>query len=110
MTISGAPSKRSTLTRLPERAAYDINIIHRILDEGLVCHVGIVDDGQPIVIPMAFARIDEMIYLHGSKSSRLLRILTSGAETCITVTLVDGLVLARSAFHHSMNYRSAMVF
>jgi len=84
--------------------------VHAILDEGLVCHVAFVADGNPVVIPTAYARVDEAIYLHGSASNRMLRSLVSGAPACITVTLIDGLVLARSAFHHSMNYRCVVMF
>jgi len=101
---------RTTVRRLPERGFYDRATIHQILDEGLICHVGFVSEGQPTVIPMAYVRVDEWICLHGSKASRMLRALAAGVEVCITVTLLDGLVLARSAFHHSMNYRSAVVF
>src|SRR5262249_40939345 len=84
--------------------------IHAILDEAIICHVGLVVAGVPTVIPMAFVRVGESICLHGSKGSRLMQIAGSGAEICITVTLLDGLVLARSASHHSRNYRSAVVF
>ena len=104
-----APSPRSAVRRLPERAAYEREAIHAILDEGLICHVGVVADGQPFVIPCVYARIGDRIYLHGSPASRLLRALAEGAPACVTVTLLDGLVLARSAFHHSMNYRSVVV-
>ena len=101
---------RTTVRRIPERGVYDRAAIHDILDEATICHVGFVVAGVPTVIPMAFVRVGESIYLHGSKASRLLQIAGSGAEICVTVTLLDGLVLARSAFHHSMNYRSAVVF
>lgn len=104
------PSERSTVRRNAKRAAYDRDVIHAILDEGLVAHVGFVADGQPFVIPMAYARIDETIYLHGAAASRLMRVLQGGVGVCLTVTHLDGLVLARSAFHHSMNYRSVVVF
>ena len=106
---AAAPSPRTAVRRLPERAAYDRATIHAILDEGLVCHVGFVADGQPFVIPTVYARLGERLYLHGSPGSRMLRALTDGAPACVTVTLVDGLVLARSAFHHSMNYRSVVL-
>ncbi|MNY18328.1 Pyridoxamine 5'-phosphate oxidase [compost metagenome] len=104
------PTERSTVRRRPKRAVYDREVIHAILDEGLVGHVGFVVDGEPFVIPMAYARLDETLYLHGAAASRLLRTLRGGADVCLTVTLLDGLVLARSAFHHSMNYRSVVVF
>ncbi|MBO9539741.1 pyridoxamine 5'-phosphate oxidase family protein [bacterium] len=104
------PTERSTIKRRAKRAAYDREVVHAILDEGLVGHVGFVADGQPFVIPMAYARIDETLYLHGAAASRLLRTLRAGADVCLSVTLLDGLVLARSAFHHSMNYRSVVVF
>src|SRR5919206_4266398 len=99
-------TERTRVRRLPERAAYDRDTVHAILDEGFVCHVGFVVDGQPYVIPTGYARAGETLYLHGSSGSRLG--LAPGMEVCVTVTLLDGLVLARSAFHHSMNYRSVM--
>ena len=97
---------RTRARRLPERAAYDRATVHAILDEGFICHVGFVAGGQPYVIPTGYARVGETVYLHGSTGSRLG--LWPGMEVCVTVTLLDGLVLARSAFHHSMNYRSVM--
>jgi nitroimidazol reductase NimA-like FMN-containing flavoprotein (pyridoxamine 5'-phosphate oxidase superfamily) len=100
------PTARTRVRRLPERAAYDRAVVHAILDEGFVCHVGFVVDGQPFVIPTGYARVGETVYLHGSTGSRLG--LRPGMDVCVTVTLVDGLILARSAFHHSMNYRSVM--
>jgi len=103
-------SARATVTRLPKRASYDASVIHAILDEGLVCHVGFEAEGQVYVIPMAYARVGDRVLLHGSKKSRLLRALAAGRDVCVTVTLLDGLVLARSVFHHSMNYRSVCVF
>jgi hypothetical protein len=108
--VPGPPSPRSEVKRLPERARYDRATVHAILDEGLVAHVGIVADGAPVVIPTAYVRMGDWLYLHGSPASRLLRALARGARACVTVTLLDGLVLARSAFHHSMNYRSVVVF
>ncbi|HEX6675137.1 MAG TPA: pyridoxamine 5'-phosphate oxidase family protein [Actinomycetes bacterium] len=102
-----APTERTTLRRLPERASYDRDTVHAILDEGFVCHVGFVVDGHPQVIPTGYARVGETLYLHGSTGSRLG--LRPGADVCVTVTLLDGIVLARSAFHHSMNYRSVVV-
>ena len=100
---------RTTVRRLSTRGAYDRETVHAILDEALICHVGFVVDGQPIVIPTIHWRSGDTLYFHGSMASRMLRSLRSGVEACITVTLLDGLVLARSAFHHSMNYRSAVV-
>ncbi len=103
------PTKRTTVRRIRERGVYDPRVIKAILDEALMCHVGFVDEGQPYVIPTIHARIDDRIYLHGSPGSRLLRCLGAGIPACVTVTLLDGLVLARSAFHHSMNYRSVVI-
>ena len=103
------PTGTQTVKRLPERGVYDRAVIHEILDEGLICHVGFVADGQPFVIPTAYVRIAESLYIHGSPASRMLRTLADGATACVTVTLIDGLVLARSAFHHSMNYRLVVV-
>jgi uncharacterized protein len=100
------PTERTRVRRLPERAVYDRATVHAILDEGFICHVGFVAGGQPYVIPTGYARVGETLYLHGSTGSRLG--LLPGMDVCVTVTLVDGLVLARSAFHHSMNYRSVM--
>lgn len=97
------------IRRLPERGSYDREEIDAILDEGLFCSVGIVADGQPIVIPMAYARRGNEIILHGARASRLLGVGAAGSPVCVSVTLLDGLVLAKSAFHHSMNYRSAVV-
>jgi uncharacterized protein len=99
-------TERTRARRLPERAAYDRATVHAILDEGFICHVGFVVDGQPFVVPTGYARVGETVYLHGSTGSRLG--LRPGMDVCVTVTLLDGLVLARSAFHHSMNYRSVM--
>ncbi|HKO55851.1 MAG TPA: pyridoxamine 5'-phosphate oxidase family protein [Thermoanaerobaculia bacterium] len=103
-------TERTTVRRLPKRGLYDREIIHAILDEALICHVGFVVDGAPVVIPTIHTRVDDTLYFHGSAASRMLRSLRGGVEACVTVTLLDGLVLARSAFHHSMNYRSAVVF
>jgi nitroimidazol reductase NimA-like FMN-containing flavoprotein (pyridoxamine 5'-phosphate oxidase superfamily) len=103
-------SERSEVRRRAERAAYDTETIHAILDAAPVGHVGFVADGRPIVIPMLFGRHGDDIYLHGSVASRLQRSMAQSLDVCLTVTLVDGLVLARSAFHHSMNYRSAVLF
>jgi nitroimidazol reductase NimA-like FMN-containing flavoprotein (pyridoxamine 5'-phosphate oxidase superfamily) len=104
------PSDRATVKRLPQRAAYDRATIDRILDEGLVCHVGFVQEGQPFVIPTIYVRIGDRVYVHGSPASRMLKALQGGIPVCVAVTLLDGLVLARSAFHHSMNYRSVVLF
>jgi nitroimidazol reductase NimA-like FMN-containing flavoprotein (pyridoxamine 5'-phosphate oxidase superfamily) len=105
----GVPSARTTVKRHPERGAYDRVVIDAILDEALVCHVGFVIDGQPFVIPTIHARDGEVLYLHGSPGSRMLRSLRNGVDACVTVTLLDGLVLARSVYNHSMNYRSVVV-
>jgi nitroimidazol reductase NimA-like FMN-containing flavoprotein (pyridoxamine 5'-phosphate oxidase superfamily) len=102
-----APTDRTRVRRLPERASYDRETVHAILDEGFVCHVGFVLDGRPFVIPTGYARVGETLYLHGSTGSRLG--LRPEVDVCVTVTLLDGLVLARSSFHHSMNYRSVVV-
>jgi nitroimidazol reductase NimA-like FMN-containing flavoprotein (pyridoxamine 5'-phosphate oxidase superfamily) len=105
------PTERTVPTRARERAAYDRELVHSVLDEGWVCHLGFVRDGAPVVLPTLYARAGERLYVHGSTGSRPLR--TAGEEegmpVCLTVTLVDGLVLARSAFHHSVNYRSVVV-
>lgn len=101
---------RTTLRRRAQRGSYDRQLAYAILDEALVCHVGFVHEGQPLVLPMAYARDDDTLLLHGAAGNHMLRLLTGGAPLCVTVTLIDGLVLARSAFHHSMNYRSLMLF
>ena len=106
---SFAPTERTTLKRLPQRGSYDREVVYRILDEGFVCHVGFAVDGQPFVIPTAYGRVGDKLYIHGSAASRTLRALGGGIPVCVTVTLVDGLVLARSAFHHSINYRSVVI-
>jgi uncharacterized protein len=103
------PSLRTRVRRLPDRGAYDRETIHAILDEGLVCHVGFASEGHPHVIPTLYGREGERLYLHGSAASRMLLGLEGGLPMCLTVTLLDGLVLARSAFHHSANYRSVVV-
>lgn len=103
-------TSRTTLKRLPRRGSHDRETINRILDEGFICHVGFVIDGQPFVIPTGYARAGDKVFIHGSQASRMLRALKAGAGVCVTVTLIDGLVLARSAFHHSMNYRSVVIF
>jgi len=104
-----APSDRTRVKRVPERGQYDRTSIDAILDEGLVCHVGFAVEGQPFVIPTGYARDGDRIIIHGSSASRMLRSLQQGIDVCLTVTLLDDLVLARSAFHHSMNYRSVVV-
>jgi nitroimidazol reductase NimA-like FMN-containing flavoprotein (pyridoxamine 5'-phosphate oxidase superfamily) len=101
---------RTTLKRLPKRGHYEHETVYAILDEGFICHVGFVFEDRPVVIPTGYARADDKLYIHGSQASRMLRTLSEGIDVCVTVTLVDGLVLARSAFHHSINYRSVVVF
>ncbi len=103
-------TERTTLKRLPKRGSYDRAELRRILDEGLICHVGFMSGTTPVVIPTAYGRVEDTLFLHGSAAGRMLRTVGSGIEVCVTVTLVDGLVLARSAFHHSINYRSVVVF
>ena len=104
-----SPTSRTRVRRLPRRASYDRDVIHALLDEALVCHVGFVDQQQPFVLPTTYARVGDTVYLHGSAASRMLRRLAEGIPVCVTVTLLDGLVFARSAFHHSMNYRSVVI-
>jgi nitroimidazol reductase NimA-like FMN-containing flavoprotein (pyridoxamine 5'-phosphate oxidase superfamily) len=103
------PTQRTQVKRLPDRGAYDSETVFKILDEALICHVGFSVDGQPYVIPTGFARVGDVLYIHGSAASRMLRTLAEGVQVCVTVTLLDGLVLARAAFHHSMNYRSVVM-
>lgn len=103
------PTERTRLHRIASRARYDRDTVHAILDEGLVCHLGFVADGQPYVIPTAYARADDLVYIHGSSASRALTVASAGIPVCLTVTHVDGIVLARSVFNHSMNYRSVVV-
>jgi hypothetical protein len=103
-------TERTQVRRLPKRGVYDREAVYRILDEGLVCHVGFVAEGKPVVIPTSYGRKGDRLYIHGSTASRMFRALCAGADVCVTVTLADGLVLARSAFHHSMNYRSVVIF
>ena len=108
MTI---PSERSRIRRLPERGSYERATIDSILDEALICHVGFLDSaGRPVVIPTIHARIGDVLYLHGSPASRMLRSMKSGQNVSVAATLVDGIVLAKSQFHHSLNYRSVVVF
>lgn len=106
---AAAPSSRTKLRRKPARGAYEREAIDAILDEALVAHVGLIEEGQPYVIPTLHARVGDLVYFHGSAASRTIRTLASGAPACLTVTLLDGLVLARSAVHHSVNYRSVVV-
>lgn len=107
--VSYQPNQRTRVTRLPKRAVYDKAQVHAILDEGFFCHVGFTVDDQPYVIPTGYVRAGEKLYIHGSAASRMLRTLDQDIKVCVTVTLVDGLVLARSSFHHSVNYRSVVV-
>jgi uncharacterized protein len=109
MAESYAPTPRTRVTREPERAVYDRAAAYQILDEGFICHVGFVMDNQPFVIPTGYGRSGDNLYIHGSAASRMLRNLDQGIAVCVTVTLLDGLVLARSIFNHSMNYRSVVV-
>jgi nitroimidazol reductase NimA-like FMN-containing flavoprotein (pyridoxamine 5'-phosphate oxidase superfamily) len=103
-------TRRTTLKRLPKRASFDRDVINSILDVGFICHVGFAVEGKPFVIPTGYARVEDKFLIHGSQASRMLRSLSEGIEVCVTVTLLDGLVLARSAFNHSMNYRSVVIF
>lgn len=105
-----AATGRTTLRRKKERGSHQRDLVHAILDEGLLCHVGFTADSSTFVVPMAYARVEDALYLHGATGNRMLRLLADEAEVCVTVTLLDALVLARSAFHHSMNYRSVMIF
>jgi uncharacterized protein len=103
-----SPTERTRVVREPQRGVYDREIIYKILDEGMVCHVGFSVDEQPYVIPTLFARVGDAIYFHGSAASRMLRRVGEGINVCVTVTLTDGIVMARSIFNHSMNYRSVV--
>jgi nitroimidazol reductase NimA-like FMN-containing flavoprotein (pyridoxamine 5'-phosphate oxidase superfamily) len=109
MSSSSAPTPRTRVVREPERAVYDRDVLNRILDEGFICHVGFVVDSQPFVIPTSYGRHEDALYIHGSAASRMLRNVSGGIPMCVTVTLLDGLVLARSIFNHSMNYRSVVL-
>jgi uncharacterized protein len=104
-----SPTERTQVRRLPKRGNYDRETVYKILDEGMICHVGFVVDGQPYVIPTGYGRSGDTLYIHGASTSRMLNSTAQGTPVCVTVTLVDGLVLARSAFHHSMNYRSIVI-
>lgn len=109
MSDKQMPSARTRVVREPERGVYDRESIYRILDEAFLCHVGFSVDGQPFVIPTSFGRKGANLYIHGSAASRMLRQMKEGVSVCVTVTLLDGLVLARSVFNHSMNYRSVVI-
>ena len=109
MNSTNTQTDRTTVKRLPKRGHYERETINTILDEGFICHAGFVVDGQPYVIPTGYARVGDDVYIHGSAASRMLRNLSEGINVCVTVTLIDGLVLARSAFHHSINYRSVVI-
>lgn len=108
-TPSLTPTERTTLHRRPARGSYDVATVHAILDEALICHVGFAAEGQPYVLPTTHARIGDQLYIHGAVGGRFLKTVKGGIPVCVTVTLIDALVLARSAFHHSMNYRSVVV-
>ena len=108
-SVDTTPTPRARVVREPQRAVYDRDAVNQILDEAFLCHVGFVVDGQPFVIPTSFGRDGDVLYIHGSAASRMLRNLDQGVAVCITVTLLDGLVLARSVFNHSMNYRSVVI-
>ena len=103
------PTERTKVRRLPDRGKYDAESVYGILDEAFICHVGFVVEGQPYVIPTGFARVKDTLYIHGSAASRMLRTLADGVQVCVTVTLIDGIVMARSGFHSSMNYRSVVI-
>jgi uncharacterized protein len=103
-------TERTILKRLPRRGVYNRELVYGILDEGFICHVGFAVDSRPVVIPTGYARVNDQLFIHGSQASRMLRTLADGIDVCVTVTLLDGLVLARSAFNHSMNYRSVVIF
>jgi nitroimidazol reductase NimA-like FMN-containing flavoprotein (pyridoxamine 5'-phosphate oxidase superfamily) len=109
MSETQMPTQRTRVVREPERGVYDREAAYRILDGGFICHVGFLVDGQPFVIPTSYGRKDANLYIHGSAASRMLRQMKEGVAVCVTVTLLDGLVLARSVFNHSMNYRSVMI-
>ena len=110
MTTEIKQTQRTKLKRLPKRGNFDRETVYKILDEGFVCHIGFTVEGQTFVIPTAYGRKGDTLFVHGSAASRMMREMSKGIDVCITVTLVDGLVLARSAFHHSINYRSVVIF
>jgi nitroimidazol reductase NimA-like FMN-containing flavoprotein (pyridoxamine 5'-phosphate oxidase superfamily) len=103
------PTERTKVRRLPDRGKYDSESVYGILDEAFICHVGFVVESQPYVIPTGFARVNDTLYIHGSAASRMLRTLADGVQVCVSVTLIDGIVMARSGFHSSMNYRSVVI-
>jgi uncharacterized protein len=103
------PTERTKVRRLPDRGKYDSESVYGILDEAFICHVGFIAESQPYVIPTGFARVNDTLYIHGSAASRMLRTLADGVQVCVTVTLIDGIVMARSGFHSSMNYRSVVI-
>lgn len=109
MSENQIPTQRTRVIREPDRGVYDRETVYRILDEGFLCHVGFSVDGQPFVIPTSYGRKDSTLYIHGSAASRMLRQMKQGVPVCVTVTLLDSLVLARSVFNHSMNYRSVVI-
>lgn len=109
MSETQTPTTRTRVVREPHRAVYDRETVYRILDEGFICHVGFAVDGQPFVIPTSYGRKHANLYIHGSAASRMLRQMRDGVAVCVTVTILDGLVLARSVFNHSMNYRSVVI-
>lgn len=109
MSTNPNPTPRTRIVREPQRAVYDRDAVNQVLDEAFLCHVGFVADGQPYVIPTSYGRNGNTLYIHGSAASRMLRNLDKGIPVCITVTLLEGLVLARSVFNHSMNYRSVVI-
>lgn len=102
-------SARTTVKRIPDRGQYDQETIYGIIDSHFLCHIGFIDQGTPFVIPTAYCRIGDFLYVHGSSKSRMMATLAAGADICVTITHMDGLVLARSAFHHSINYRSVVI-
>ena len=107
--MSDAPTDRTRVRRIPEKADYDRSTVNEILDEALICHVGFIQDGTPYVIPTIHARVERTLYFHGSAASRMLRLMKEGAQVTVTATILDGIVAARSVFHHSMHYRSAVI-
>ena len=109
MSVAAPPSKRTKVRRLAERGRYDTETVEEILDQGFVCHLGVSDHGSVRVVPTAYARVGDVLYLHGAAGNASLK-ASQGSEVCVTVTLVDGLVLARAAFHHSINYRSVTIY
>lgn len=110
MTATFEPTSRTKVRRKADRARYDVEGVHAILDEALLAHVAFTVDGQPWIVPMTYARVDDTLYFHGARANHALKSLAAGAPACVSVTLLDGLVLSRSSFHHSMNYRSVVLF